>query len=104
MEREGKGEWGVSEGGRVSAKINLQHLISLFEFHLSHGAAASNHDSVNIQRVAFYYLRLCFILLIYFQILCTHVRLRDIEEEGRIKDKCEGKKGKTQSVEQRARE
>lgn len=44
------------ERGKVPTKLNLQHLISLFELHLSHGAAASNHDSVNIQMVAFYYL------------------------------------------------
>lgn len=28
--------------GRVCAKFNLQRLISLFELHLSHGAAAFN--------------------------------------------------------------
>ena len=53
-----------SERGSVSAKINLQRLISLFELHLSYGATASNHDSVNIQRMALYYLRL-YVLFYY---------------------------------------
>lgn len=39
---------------------------------------------------------ICIILLIYFEILCTHVRLRlgDIKEERRMKDKCAEKKGR----------
>lgn len=65
----------------MSAKLNLQHLISLFELHLSHGAATSNHDSVNIQLVAFYYL-ICIIQLIYLEILCTHFG----GHRGRIED------------------
>lgn len=72
----------------MSAKINLQYLISLFELHRSHEAAASNQDSVNIQRVAFYYLRL-YIFFYFILKYYVHVRLGDIEEEGRMKDKCE---------------
>ena len=75
----------------LSAKINLQYLISLFELHLSYGAAASNQDSVNIQRVVFYYLRLCvlFYFILKYQV---HVRSGDTEVERRMKDKCEGRK------------
>lgn len=78
-------EAGKIERGKVSAKLNLQHLISLFELHLSHGAAASNHDLVNIQMVAFYYL-ICIIQLIYLEILCTHFGGHIGGYRGRIED------------------
>ena len=57
MVREGGRKSGRKEGRQTSAQFNLC-LISLFELHLRHGAAAFNQDLVNIQRVACYYLRL----------------------------------------------
>lgn len=80
-ERKGgtEGEGTESEWGkRGSAKINLQYLISLFDLHLSHGAAASNQGSVNIQRVAFYHLRL-YILFYLILKYYVHTRLGDIK-------------------------
>lgn len=101
---EGNTEGERGEGSeRVSAKINLQRLISLFELHLSYGAAASNHNSVNIQRMALYYLRLY--VLFYLFALKFDVLMWDrvdTEEEGRME--CEREKEERDGASERERE